>query len=66
MKFEMWIVKVEFGPLVQAISEMDSELLPPICILLLVAVSPVHILGIIFWADKVWTLQPEAVEFCRT
>lgn len=45
---------------------MDSELGLPIWILSLVAMSPVHILGLIYAADKVWTLQPEAVEFCRT
>lgn len=65
-KFEMWIAKVEFGALAQAISGMDLQFHPPIWILLPVAVSPLHILGLIYLADKVWTLQPEAVEFCWT
>lgn len=64
--FEMWIAKVEFGALAQAISGMDLQLRPPTWLLLLVAMSPAHILGLIYLADKVWTLQPEAVKFCRT
>lgn len=65
-KFAMWTAKVDFGALAQAISGMNVQLHPPIWILLLVAMSPAHILGLIYLADKVWTLQPEAVEFCRT
>lgn len=65
-KFEMWIAKVEFRAPAQAISRMDLQLHAPIWFLFLVAMSPVHILRLIYLADKVQILQPEAIEFCRT
>lgn len=54
-RHKIWNVnsKAEFGALAKPISGMDVQLHPPTWIFLLVAKSPVHILGLIYLADKV-------------